>query len=322
VAYIINRYTHSVCKVKDFAGNRKGKLSIAKRAYELNIGDTFKINSMGKGLWRVVDFKRKLVVCCRVNASNVKAELNEMRAVTIKKWYNRKTPLTHKKCKQFITHLYESKKPNERFYFITLTTKQHETGFTDSECNYKFGLWAKNRTNFQYVCIVERQRDTGDIHYHLVARTTKDFDIRGEVSKCAKLFNVEYHPALFDVSRVTNIQALTNYLRKYFTKAGTKFNDKKPPYSSLFKCRTLLVSKGVAKSFKTNAYKSIVKVDNSCFVNYQHLLVEKFKDDFFTIYQYNLDIWKIACEFRKNNKADALARSNLSDANTQNGLVE
>lgn len=322
MAFIINRYTHSVVKVKDSAGNRKGKLSISKRAYELHVGDTFKINSMGSGLWRCIDFKPNVVVCCRLNGQHIKAELPEKTAITLKKWYNKKSHLTHKKCKEFISHLYESKKSNQRFYFITLTTKQHETGFTDAELNHKFGLWTKNRSDFQYVCILERQRNTGDIHYHLVARTSKDFDIRGEVRKCARLFRVEYHPALFDVSRVTNIQALTNYLRKYFTKVGTKFNDKKPPYSSLFKCRTLLVSKGIAKSFKANAYKSIIKVGNECFANYQHLLVEKFKDDFFTIYQYKLDIWVIACDYRKKNKAEALARIYEGAATNQKERTE
>lgn len=201
------------------------------------------------------------------------------------KWYNRKTYKSASKAKRLISYMYENKTPKERLYFVTITTCQHKNNLTDKQLSNYIYLWLKNR-GLQYVNVAERQQN-GDIHFHLVIKSTKDFDFKIETKKLATYFNVEYHPALFDVKRVKDQRKLASYITKYITK-------EKKEFSSLFTTRIFRFSQNLTKDYKKNAYKSTFKVPSSLIESYQHLFVSKYKNDFTTIYEYNLDIWKVA----------------------------
>jgi len=206
-----------------------------------------------------------------------------------KVWYNRKTPRLKRKVKQLINYAYENKKPNERFYFATITTQQQKRNVSDKECYLDLRRWIKNKP-INYVNVAERQRN-GDLHFHLFIVSSKDFDIQTEVKRLANIFGVEAHPAIFDIKRIKNIGTVIGYITKYVTKQGRD-------YSSLFTCRTFSYSQRLSNEYKKNAYKSTIKTTTDLIKSYPHLFVEKYRNDFNIVYEYNIDIWKVAQQFK------------------------
>jgi len=206
-----------------------------------------------------------------------------------KRSYFIKTPRSKKVIKQLTNYLYESKKQNEYLYFITITTKQHESKFTDKQLFSQIGLWLKNR-GCQYICVCERQKFTGDLHFHIVIRQKQNFYIQKEILYLSRLFNIKPHPALFDVKKIYKISQILGYITKYITKKGD--------YSSMFNCRTFSISKGLRKEYKENAYKSTFIISREFKLSNKQLFVEKYKTDYFIVYQFSYDIWKLASRYK------------------------
>jgi len=219
-----------------------------------------------------------------------------------KLWYNKKTLRGAKKIKTLINFMYYEKTEQQDLFFITVTTCQHKSGISDYECNRRIGLWLKNR-GVEYVCVLERQHNTEDIHYHIILLDDKRarFDIGDEIRKLARLFEVEPHPALFDVKRIKSITRIVGYIRKYVTKDNGK-------YSSIYRCRTYTVSRKLGARYKQNINKYVVKFGSSTsFVSGRdylaeflsvNKLVEQFSTDFFKVYEYSDYIWQRALELR------------------------
>lgn len=209
---------------------------------------------------------------------------------TRKRWYNRKTPRGAKVVKTMINFLYETKKEKEYLYFITITTVQHRSGKTDKELFGRVGVWLKNR-QLHYVCTVERQRDTEDLHFHIIIRASSKFDIRYELGRLSKLLSVQNHPALFDVKRIDNLQRVVGYINKYITKNGTK-------YSSVFRCRTFSVAKRTRASYKAMAHRFVCRIEpGECvdfILNVKYPLKYQHNTDFFVSYKYAPYIWLAA----------------------------
>jgi len=218
--------------------------------------------------------------------------------VSNKKWYNKKSLRTAKKIKTLINFMHyenERKQQKDELFFITVTTKQHESGLSDKELNAAIGRWLKGRNFTDYVCVLERQtggtggkfgQPTEDIHYHIVlqySEGTKLFDFKHELGRLSKLFRIPAHPALLDVKRIRNIQQVVGYIRKYVTKDNKKC-------SSLFLCRTLLVSKRLNKRYKNLASDYVTRLSKETGVMIflkQHKLELLHKKDFFACYKYS-----------------------------------
>jgi hypothetical protein len=235
-----------------------------------------------------------------------------------KRYYNRKSPRTIKKLTQLINLFYENRqKQNYRIYWATITTLQHKTLQTDRELYYNFKLWQQHR-NERYICIAERQRDTGDLHFHLITERKSDYNFKEEVKRLAGYFGVESHPALFDVSRIYNVKTLVCYIAKYVRKPLPSYlrmceqyaaeeqaaiaEGRKPKhkayYSSLFQCRTFSVSGDLSKQYKEKHYSFRIAVSRQFIQFAGHLLRVKYQTDFFTVYEYDVKIWQMAQEFK------------------------
>lgn len=218
-----------------------------------------------------------------------------------KRAFNKKTLRGAKRVKQLINYMYETAtKKYHRMYFVTITTMQHRTNKSDLQLSYDLRKWFKNRgSEFQYVNVLERQRNTEDIHYHIIIRATIDFDIKRECDKLGKLLGTNSHPALFDVKRLTNVRTVVAYINKYVSKGCNTLecrplSEEKPQYSSLFYCRTWNASRGITRAYRENAHHSVISITNDDLELYKHLFVEKFKSDFFRTFEYNSDIWALA----------------------------
>jgi hypothetical protein len=222
--------------------------------------------------------------------------------VSNKRWYNRKTPRGAKIIKTLINFMNYEKKEKEHFYFLTLTTQQHKSGFSDKELFSRVGAWLAKR-GFEYVCTVERQRNTQDLHFHIfiLARVQKPFVIRNEIQILSRIFSVPAHGALFNVKRVDseNVKAIVAYISKYVTKDNGK-------YSSLFGCRTFSVSNGLRRRYKGLADKYVIRLSGdaqSRFLIEQNalkLLQPLHVTDFFVCFKYSLDIWVRSLAHYKN----------------------
>lgn len=180
--------------------------------------------------------------------------------------------------------------------FITLTTVQHKTCALDWFLMKQFGYFAKHYCGKFYLCSVERQRNTGDIHYHII--TTSDFNqplYSRMRKKWAKLIGAKDHRALFQCEIVKNgeVAMYVSKLANYVSKNLNDIDEEKPPYSSLFFCRTYSVSKSLHNLFKQKADNYILSVKDN-YLDYlmvNHKLKEKFANDFFVQYYYEDYIW-------------------------------
>ena len=139
--------------------------------------------------------------------------------------YNKKGPRTIKKLTELINLMYETrytKSKDTKFYWVTITTCQHKTGKTDSELYYSFKLWQQHRKDQRYIATVERQRETGDLHFHLVVEQPKKYNLQAEVKRLAALLGTDAHPALFEAKYIHNLPTLVGYIGKYIRKPVPK----------------------------------------------------------------------------------------------------
>lgn len=165
-------------------------------------------------------------------------------------WYNKRSPASLKRVKELIKLIYESNE--KRLLWLTLTTQQNETKKTDKDLLYCIKKFFQHEL-FGYLAICERQRNTGDLHFHVIITGTAKLDIQKYALRWAKLINREPHPAQFDIEYITDIKHLHLYISKYVTKfqytdekswqniekGYSKYGQKyKAPYNSLFECRT------------------------------------------------------------------------------------
>jgi len=215
-----------------------------------------------------------------------------------KRWYNKKTHRGKKIVKTLINYMYHENKKKfnpKNFFFITLTTKQHESGMSDKYLYNRVGRWLRNQ-KVPYVCTVERQRNTGDLHFHilLLNRPEVRYCIRAEIRYFAKRFKINPHPAIFDVKRIppSNVAQIVGYVNKYVGKQSES-------YSSIFQCRTFSVAKRLRNSFKRNAqyYVRTIKSApairtflNTCGPD----LIEKNATNFFASYNFKPYFWNVA----------------------------
>jgi len=215
--------------------------------------------------------------------------------------FNRKRVKTAKKISTFINYLHLSKNDQQKLLFVTITTLQHKSGKSDREIYAKFQRWIK-RFEHLYVCTIERQKGTQDLHFHVVIRVPKDFyfDFKREQKRIAGLFSsdsfrIQPHPALFDVSEVKNFATLVGYISKYITKDPKE-------YCSLFYCRTFSISRNLAKLWKSEADKYVIRFCEGSAAGdrfwEQGIAANLFNrihyTDFFGIYEYSSEIWNIA----------------------------
>lgn len=166
-----------------------------------------------------------------------------------KLWYNRRTNNSLKKIKEYLFILGKiAQYENKQLYFITITTLQHKTKFSDKDLLYKFKKFIQHRKD-PYCCVVERQRETADIHYHIITTSSKPFDIPSNVKRLGKLFT-NFNTNVFNVQLVDDVQGVVRYFYKYIKKPCPTWDkileyDKRgilrPPYSSLYLCRTFTV---------------------------------------------------------------------------------
>jgi len=204
-------------------------------------------------------------------------------------WYNKKNPRSKKLIKTAIRFLHETKEKNEQTYFITITTKQHENGFSDKQLYHSVYLWLKNK-QIDYISVCERQQYTGDLHFHIVARTKEPFNITYAVKYFAKRFNVQYHPALFDVKKLRNASTLRSYITKYFTK--------QQKYSSLFTCRTFSIANRFRKKLIQGLKHYVVRANDDYVLKVWHRLTKtKIVNEYCTLFKYSLHLWKHALDF-------------------------
>jgi len=252
-----------------------------------------------------------------VIATNDKVNKNTLRHPR-KRWYNRKTPRAAKIIKTMINFMYYEKKQEQEIFFVTITTCQHKSGMSDKELYARIRLWFKNRKQSDYVIVLERQKDTQDIHYHCVILFDKGerYSFRRELEYLGKLLRVQPHPALLDVKRVFDIKTVVGYINKYVTKENGK-------YCSLFTCRTFSVSKRLRRRYKELADKYVVRVDPRRTIEFiieakslglWHLLngvdpatgeLVGFYNNFFASFKYSTDIWQLVQKYQRG-KAETL----------------
>ena len=258
-----------------------------------------------------------MITIDRINQSVVSVLDNKNKNTTYhprKRWYNKKTPKSAKRVKTMINFIYDIKKKDEHLFFVTITTCQHKSNFTDKQLFSKIGLWLRYQ-GVHYVSTVERQKDTTDLHFHLIILAKKKYSFVPELKKLSKYFNVDYHPALFDVKKIHSINTVIGYITKYVTKDNKK-------YSSIFQCRTFSVANKTSKLFKTVADNYVIKIQARTEIsgstkNFSNFLKEIKKNlgglqllynqdgsikgnDFFRCYKYSSELWEIANKYKVN----------------------
>lgn len=254
---------------------------ITKALYPLKKDNSVKINRL----------------CKSITASTQYNQVNKGGRKKNEKGYYKKSFASAKKINMLCNVFYESRDKQKKFIWTTITTCQHKTGLTDKELIYRLKLWLQHQS-IRYINVVERQRETGDVHFHLIIEKEKYFDIKVELYKLARLFECESHPALFEVKAIKNVKMIISYIRKYVTKKGQKPTNEKPLYSSLFKCRTLSYSQGINKLFKQNYSHYVIELPYTAI---QLLNLELLhKSDFFCTYKYSVEKWNLAHKLNLN----------------------
>jgi len=220
-----------------------------------------------------------------------------------KAWYIRKSPQAVNRFITKIKKFYEQTKfqPTLKIW-VTITTSQHKTGLTDKDLLYKFRLYWQHK-KLPYLLTVERQRNTGDLHFHLLTSVRKTFDFTKEVSRLAKLFQVKPHPSVFDARHIKDIKGIQIYISKYIRKSLPPiellekwYNDNpenySPPYSSLFFCRTFTGSQNFTGVHDTNskASKFTIPIEFTNFLNLKGHEEKTF--DYAKTYKYDADLLK------------------------------
>lgn len=156
---------------------------------------------------------------------------------------------------------------------LTVTTCQHQSEFTDSECLNIF-LKYIHRYRFyfdNYVWVAERQKETKDIHFHVVCDVSSSVwsDKETFVITCTDGTSRKYYVGImFEMlkylnkrfpntgSNVLNIKQYNNpkHLAHYLSKYVSKNN-------SWFWCRVSQVSRGLIERYKKESYKYIFDMD-------------------------------------------------------------
>jgi len=313
---------------------------------EIVIKPSFTLNRFSQSAVYVTGkiFKRDFSDLCKASkvvtlhdGHNVIKDYEEITPYKKRRSFNIKTPRAVKRIRNLINFMYEQRSKTSQFFFVTITTKQHETGKSDRELYNRIGLWFKNRKELDYVCTVERQtttysviskpwfwvesnrvwygqytglQPTEDLHFHCVIckRDGKIFNINRELRKLGKLLGTKNHPALFDVKRVSDPKRLAFYISKYITKQGNQ--------SSLFWCRTWSASKALRTSYKELSHLYEQKFSGNDVQGYvneigrisrvtgRDLLIEAKAPNgdplspYFGIYKWNQELYNIAIRFK------------------------
>ena len=200
--------------------------------------------------------------------------------------YFKKSPRTAKKITSLAKSFYELRNKAKKMIWCTITTQQHITKKLDAFYLYKMKLWLQHQ-DIKYVLVCERQRQTGDLHFHLLIEKNKYYDINEELNRLHILFNCAKHDALFHVRAVNNNKKLASYISKYLKKDKRKPSNENPPYSSLFWCKTFSYSLSVAKDYKKNISQFLVKTSELFLFNMRSYFEVLHKNEYNVIYKYS-----------------------------------
>lgn len=227
--------------------------------------------------------------------------------------YNRKSYQGRTKLKKaalFLLKHYAGKKA-----FITITTTQHRTGATDRQLMATMGDLLRSRKFFgtDYTLVCERQRNTGDLHFHILANFEENsfVDWNDMRAKIAKKFQIENHPAVLQFDWITaqnSAELIPRYMTKvagYCSKESGKVlksgelspKEEDAPYSSMFYCRTFSVSKSLRSEFRRVADRYEVKVNPHSIMPI--LKKQVHSNDFFSVYKSDDEIFKQAQRARE-----------------------
>lgn len=233
-------------------------------------------------------------------------------------WYNRRTAASLKQITNKIYKLYEyttSKAyTGEPIIWLTLTTLQHKTGKTDKDLLYCFKKFFQHRT-CSYINVVERQRNTGDIHFHLIVQNDSHFNFKAEVERWASILGVEPNPNLFVAKEITDLPTLRIYISKYIRKPCPSWstiekwfhkygNEAKFPYSSLFWCRTTTSGGEIFRSIDKRDFAVRIPKEYESFLK----LTDKKYGEFTDNYSYSDELYN-----RSQNLYRCLRRAGLVD---------
>jgi len=189
-------------------------------------------------------------------------------------------------AKKILNHSFFLREFNP-LYFVTITTYQHYNGLSDKQARQVVSNWFKKLKIDKYILVCEAQRNTGDLHFHIILHYAQDL----QIAKEAKYFSNRYHSsnpaAIFDIKRInlddTSLNSALSYVVSYQTK--------KSNYSTLFYTNTYSISKTLQKIYKSRAYEVELKVEPH---SVKEFLKVKKKTPFFVAYEYGEDIWHIA----------------------------
>lgn len=279
------------------------------------------------------------IVAVDPRASNRKGCIIKRERTYNKKSIQGRTEL--KRMALFLLKHYEGNKA-----FITITTTQHITGATDSQLMATMGDLLRSRKYFgtDYTLVCERQRNTSDLHFHILANFNEvnHVDWKKLRQKVAMKFGIKNHPAVLQFDWLTDQNShnlVANYMIKvagYCSKESGKIlksgelspNQDDAPYSSMFYCRTYSVSKSLRNEFRRVADRYEVKV-NPHFLQ-QVKVNQLHHNDFYSVYKSNDKIFEQAIGYRANQvsyvpttaiKPSSTVGSN-DNVNCDNGILE
>lgn len=216
------------------------------------------------------------------------------------RWYKHRTKKAEMKIKRYAAALFDlSKKQKLPVLMLTITTKQHETGLDDKHYTNVLRDWFKNNKDYfeHYISVCERQpKKTNDIHFHILLIAKKHIPIQKTILYFSRRFNIAYHPAILDISRVSKKAA--PYIAKYMSK------DRSSPANDIFTCRSWSSARKLTKYYKENANKYQLKLDNAndLIDSYKHLFVYKKVLEYAVIVKYNVQIWHMLKMLKKQSK--------------------
>lgn len=319
---VINRYlnsvvAHSSVVNKKGTQGRKKKLSniveqVANEVILQNVTRAELQNVPHNDLSTVLsDLRQKCISSCEQYNNSNKIPIKPLPESSYK--FNKKNYRTIKKLTELINLFYEKRNKAKKLYWVTITTVQHKTQRTDKDLFYGFKLWKQHSANDRFVCVVERQRDTQDIHFHCIVERFDNYNINDELNRISRIFGVVRHPALFTVKQIYSAKTLVSYISKYVRKPCPNYQtyiqrynksiqeNKKPKiaYSSRFECRTFSYSGSIGKVYKSSS-KHFKRTTNHEIINhYPNMFKIKYQTDYFTVYEYSKDLWKLFVVFNK-----------------------
>lgn len=265
-----------------------------------------------------------------------------------RRWYNRRsyrgvkrvrTIINYMAVEQFEDPARAKKKASKQVWFVTVTTKQHETHLSDKQCYAAVGDWLRRRFTMGYACVVERQskanscitirypcgdytavQPTDDIHFHAAvlvkARMPKN-KYRKWISRnlrhLAAALNIAVHPAVLKVEPVTQHWQVAAYLNKYVTKQKGENGDgtwQDGSCSPIFTSRTMSVSEKLTSRYRERADEFVRVLDREgelAELSRRVQLLTKFNSSFCEAYHYSDYLWQHAAEITASRLACASA---------------